>query len=256
MGRKRSAISPLVLASIAALLLTCGWVMGQLPILIFFGLAPLFALANPRDPVDSVFEKMELVLLVLGLALTTRALLLNTSLVMSLVTAIGLTLACVAYAWTRQVLGNRNNPLTLLLFWLGMEYLLVKFIPAQATYVADAFVLMNSWTRWTIHTGYLGISLWILMVNYCMYFAFLRDQALRPGWLALGLLLIIGPLVYSYSLSSPPITRELMINLYGNVPSDGDVVYLARGEWVVRTAAWISTLIILFTLVRHQTGKK
>lgn len=256
MARKHNVIPPLILAAAAALFLTGGWVMGQFPILIFFGLAPVFALANPRETVDSVFGKMELVLLVLGLGLVTRALLLSTSLVMSIVTAIALTLACVLHAWMRQALGSRSSPITIVLFWLGIEYLLLKFMPVHATYLADALALMPTWTRWTIYTGYLGISLWVLMVNYCMYFAFLRNQWLHPGWLITGILLIIGPIAYSYSLSSPPISREMMINLYGNVSTEGDVVYLARGEWVVRTAAWISTLVVLFALVRHQTGKK
>jgi len=256
MGRKHKAFPPLALAAAGALLLTGGWLMGQFPLLIFLGLAPLFALAKPADKADSVFEKMELVLLVLAIALMTRALLIHTSLVIAIVMAIGFTLACVLHAWTQQILGSRAGPLTLIFSWLGIEYLALKFIPGEGTYLADALGLMDNWTRWTIHTGYLGISLWVLMVNYCFYLAFLQDQSLRSGWLASGVLLLIGPVAYSYSLSSPPITREIMINLYGNVSPEGDVVYLARGEWVVRTAAWISTLIILFTIVRHQTRKK
>jgi len=35
-----------------------------------------------------------------------------------------------------------------------------------------------------------------------------------------------------------------------------DVMYLARGEFVVRTAAWLSTLILLFTFVKSQTKKR
>jgi hypothetical protein len=35
-----------------------------------------------------------------------------------------------------------------------------------------------------------------------------------------------------------------------------DVAYLARGEFVVRTAAWLSTLILLFTFVKSQTTSR
>lgn len=244
------------MAVIAAALTTGGWLMGSFPLLIFFGLAPLFILADAADSSSSILEKMELVLIALGAALIAHAVVYDTSVVVAIILAIAYTLAFVAHAWARQTLGIRTGKITLILFWLAIEYVILKLAAGRSPFLADSLALKEDWTRWTIHTGYLGSSFWILIVNFSFYMAFLFGGSLKWGWLIAGILLLGGPIVYSYTLSGPPITREMMINLYGNVSSVTDVTYLARGEWVVRTAAWISVLMLLFTLVKHQTRKK
>lgn len=256
MAKNSPKLSPLLLAVLATLLLTAGWLMASFPLLIFFGLAPLMAVAESKDKNDSIFEKMELVLLILAVAFMARAFTHHSSVVMALVSAIGFTLAFVAHAWVRQALGIRAGKITLIIFWLAVEYVFLKVMPSGSLYLADTLSLQGDWTRWTPHTGYLGASLWILLVNACWYMAFLQETGIRWGWMVAGILLMGGPLSYSYTLAGPPITREIMINLYENLPADLDVTYLARGEWVVRTAAWLSTLILIFTFVKHQTKKK
>lgn len=255
MAKNSPRFSPLLLAILAALLLTAGWLMASFPLLIFLGIAPLMAVAETTDKNDSIFEKMELVLLILAVAFMVQAFTHHSSVVLALVSAIGFTLAFVAHAWVRQTLGIRTGKITLIIFWLAVEYLFLKVIPSGGLYLADTLALQD-WTRWTAHTGYLGASLWILLVNACWFMAFLQGNGIRWSWMAVGVLLMAGPLAYSYTLPGPPITREVMINLYENLPADLDVTYLARGEWVVRTAAWLSTLILIFTFVKHQTKKK
>lgn len=230
--------------------------MASFPLLIFLGLAPLLAVAESTDKNDSIFEKMELVLLILAIAFMTRAFMHHSSVVMALVSAIGFTIAFVAHAWVRQTLGIHAGKITLIIFWLAVEYVFLKVVSSNGLYLADTLSLQGSWTRWNPHTGYLGSSLWILLVNACWYMAFLQGSGIRFGWMVVGILLMAGPLSYGYTLAGPPITREIMINLYENLPADLDVTYLARGEWVVRTAAWLSTLILIFTFVKHQTKKK
>ncbi len=255
MAKKKSSLSPFLLAAAAAVLMTGGWLMASFPLLIFFGLTPLFALAEPTGETDSIFEKMELVLLSLGTAFITHAIVQQTSVVVAIVVAIAFTLAFVAHAYVRQVLGVRTGKITLILFWLAIEYLALKFSPSRALFLADALAHTPEWTRWSVYTGYLGATLWILAVNACFYFSLLQEGSLRGGWLVAGIVMLAGPILYSYLLKEPPITREIMVNLYGNMLREGDVTYLARGEWVVRTASWISTLILLFTFVKHQTRK-
>jgi hypothetical protein len=256
MGKKTSSFSPLLLVVVATVLLAAGWLMGPLPILIFLGMAPLFTLADKSEAGGAIFEKMELVLLALGVSFVLYAFLRDASVVIALVSAITFTLAFVAHAWVRQTLGIRTGKITLILFWLALEYLMLKLIPEKAMFLADTLSLQGEWLRWTIHTGYLGASLWVLLVNWCWYETFLHDKAIHWGWFMVALVLWAGPAVYSYTMTVYPITRQDMINLYGELPAEADVTYLARGELTVRTAAWISTLILLFTLVKHQTKKR
>jgi hypothetical protein len=94
------------------------------------------------------------------------------------------------------------------------------------------------------------------MVNWIVYKAFLDQPRLSWGWLLAGLLLLAGPAFFSQTLPNSPVTREAMSKLYEGHAIERADAYLARGEWVVRTAAWISLLILLFTAVKSQTRKK
>lgn len=256
MGKKTRSYSPLLMVVVATVLLAAGWLMAPFPLLIFLGLAPLFALADTSETAGPIFEKMELVLLALGVSFVLYAFLRDASVVMALVSAITFTLAFVSHAWVRQTLGIRTGKITLILFWLALEYLMLKLVPEKGMFLADTLALQGDWLRWTVHTGYLGASLWVLVVNWCWYETFLHDKAIHWGWLVAALVLWLGPAIYSYIVTMSPITRQDMINLYGGLPPQADVTYLARGELTVRTAAWISTLILLFTLVKHQTNRR
>jgi len=237
------------------LLLTGGWLLASFPILIFLGLAPLMALAEPRGNAGSSFEKMELVLLALTGSLLLRAFVEDHSLVAAFVVGILYTLAFIAHAWVRQVSGMRAGKITLVLFWLSTEYLMLKLAPEHGLFLADSLTHTPGWQTWNVHTGYLGATLWVLMVNVAGYQAFLKDSRVSWIWLGLGIIFLAAPLLYAFTLGTSPVTREEMINFYANKATDADVTYLARGELVVRTAAWLSALILLFTLVRQQTRK-
>ena len=229
--------------------------MGSFPLLIFLGLSPLMALAEPRSADGSIFEKMELVLLALTGPLVVYALVQHNSVVAALGMGIAYTLSFVAHAWVRQTLGVKTGKITLILFWLAMEYAVLKVFPSAGIFLADSLALYSDWMRWTIHTGYLGASFWIIAVNWCWYLAFLQQKGIQWTWFGIGLLMLSGPIVYSYGLDNSPIGRDQMINFYRNLPTERDVTYLARGELVVRTAAWLSILILLFTFVRQQIRK-
>lgn len=213
------------------------------------------ALSEPRDNAGSSFEKMELVLLALTGSLLIRAFVDDRSLVTALVVGILFTLAFIAHAWVRQVSGMRTGKITLVLFWLSTEYLMLKLAPEHGLFLADSLSVTQGWQTWNTHTGYLGVTLWVLMVNVCWYQALLKGSHLSWIWLVLGISFLAAPLLYSFTLETSPVTREEMINFYANKSTDADVTYLARGELVVRTAAWLSALILLFTFVRQQTRK-
>lgn len=254
MEKKRPEIPPLLLSLAGALLLCGGFLFPSFPFLIFVGIAPLMALPEPAEKSSgSILEKMELVLLALTIPLLAYAWVAEIPIVNALAMGILFTLTFVGHAWVRRVLGVRSGKITLILFWLAAEYLVLKVAPLRGIYLADTLSQLGGWMRWTTHTGYLGATLWILVVNWCVYMAVLQGKGILWPWALLGIGLL--PLLYAATLTNSPISRELMINLYANKVSDADVIYLARGELVVRTATWLSALILLFTFVRQQIRK-
>jgi apolipoprotein N-acyltransferase len=253
---KENKHSPVFLFVLCAVLCTAGWLMAAFPIFIFFGMAPLFALTDRVEDSSSVWEKMEWVLLSLTVSFLAARLFDFSTLVSSLILAILFTLSFMGHVWVRQTLGQRVGKITIVLFWLSLEYLLLKVNPGGGVYLADSIRLQPDWMRWNIHTGFLGASLWILLTNLLIYQAFLSTRPFQWYWILLSILALSGPIVFSYSIDMQPVSRELMLDLYSKNQMVTDVNYLARGEFVVRTAAWISTLILLFTLIKNRTHKR
>jgi hypothetical protein len=253
---KETNYSPLLLFAASALLFTGGWLMASFPIFIFFAIAPLFAITDRVENTDVAWEKMEWALLALVTCyLAARAFDFSHT-VSSLVLAILFTLTLIGQVWVRKTLGPRVGKITILFFWLATEYLLLKVTQENTVFLADALRLEPQWMRWNIHTGFLGASCWILLTNLLVYQSFLSKNPFQWYWIVLMVICLTGPLAYSYTLETPPISRDDMMNLYSGKSRIEDVTYLAQGELVVRTAAWLSILILLSTFVRNQTTKR
>lgn len=255
MASERS-LSPVALLIAATLLLTGGWLMTSFPIFIFFALSPLFALTDRANTTTAVWEKMEWVLLAQTISFLAARSFDFSFTVSSMVYGILFTLPFIGHVWVRQVLGNRAGKITIVLLWLTLEYILLKVRPDKSVFLADALRLQPDWMRWNIHTGYLGASFWILMTNWLVYLALLSEKPFQWYWILLTVVFLGGPVTYSYFLTGQSIGREAMMNLYSGKSIMEDVTYLARGEFVVRTAAWLSMLILLFTFVKSQTTKR
>lgn len=253
---KENNYSPLLFFIAAAILLTGGAMITSFPILIFFGLAPLFALTDRAIDTSTIFEKMEWVLL----ALTAYFLAIHSFdlsyIVSAILYAILFTLPFIGHVWIRQTLGPRAGKITIILFWLAIEYALLKIRPLETNFLADTIRLHPNWMKWNIHTGYLGASLWILLTNLLVYHTIFSESPFKWYWIILTVIFLLGPVAYSNFVNFNSLTRKDLVNLYDNKLIVEDVTYLARGEFVVRTAAWISTLILLFTFVKSQTTKR
>jgi hypothetical protein len=253
---KENNYSPVLLFIAAALMLTGGAMISFFPVLIFFGLAPLFAMTDRVNDTSTVFEKMEWVLL----ALTAYFLAIHSFdlsyAVSAMLYSILFTLPFIGHVWVRQTLGPRAGKITIILFWLAIEYAFLKIRPIGSDFLADTLRFHPDWMRWNIHTGYLGASLWILLTNLLVYNTVFSESPFKWYWIILTVIFLFGPAVYSYFVNFNSLSRKDLVNLYDNKLIVEDVTYLARGEFVVRTAAWISTLILLFTFVKSQTTKR
>lgn len=120
---------------------------------------------------------------------------------------------------------ERFGAFQLILFWLAIEYI---------TSMRLGWILSRTdWIRWAQFTGYSGVSLWILIIMLLLYYILFR-KGLKWLYAALLVIVILAPILYSYSL--PP----------ANV-SD---------EWVARTAAWISVLVLISAVVKELIRKK
>ncbi len=250
-------VNPWILFFIATALLIASWLMKSFPALIFVALSPLFALADKIHSEDKFWNYAELILIALALSLLAGHVFQLQFLIPSIIQAIGFTLAFVGYGFVHQSLGPNAGKLIIIIFWLAIEYIFLKLHwPADRLFLADAIQLKTDWLNWTFYTGYLGGSLWILLANLLLYLAVLKSRRINWIWLILFLSLVAAPIVFSFTTELPNITREEMIALYSNNPIDFKTIYLKQGEFIPRTAAWISVLIFIFALVKNKTQKK
>jgi hypothetical protein len=255
MAKKNNHIAPWVLFIAAAGLLAAGWWMKPFPVLIVFGFAPLFALVDQVQNNDHFWTHVEFILLALVVAIFAAHHFDPNNLVAAMVQAIVFALAFLAYNFSHQQLGDRLGKFTIIFFWLALEYLMLK-LPWRnnVVFLAEVMDLKPTWTQWTYYTGYLGISLWILLSGLFFYLGALRS-GINWYWLGAGLLLLVGPVVYSLNVNQSTINHSQMITLY-ETGQTSSVRYGKEGELVSRTAAWISIVILLLALVKTKTKKK
>jgi apolipoprotein N-acyltransferase len=252
---KEASYHPALLVLASGILTSGAWLMGPFPLLMFVSLAPIIALTDRAKNTATVWETMEWPLIGLAVFFIAAHHFDFSHIVSSLTLAIAFTLTLVAHVWVQHTLGPRAGKLTILLFWLALEYVLLKTLPQHAIFLGDALQWVPQWMRWNSHTGFLGGSLWILLVNLAVYQVVLSKEPFQWPWIIAALICLGAPFAYSYGLKSIPLTRDDMMNFYTGSGGITDLTYLARGEFVVRSAAWVSTLVLLFTFVKHQTSK-
>lgn len=234
-------------------LLAAGLFMRAFPILVFVALAPFFAILDHTIESENFWENAELILIGLAIGLLAAFAFDMSAIITILILAIIFTLPFIGFAFAHENLGARTGKFIVIIIWLGLEYVLVKLQwPKQTVYLADSLQAWPAWVRWNTETGYLGASLWILMSNWLVYAAVLR-QGFQWPLVLLALVVMLGPMIYSYSLYATPIVRETMLELYRHdTVSKSD--YAAKGELVARTCAWLSVLILVFAGVKSRTS--
>lgn len=258
MAKKSSTIwNPWSLFALASILLAAGWLMKSFPALLFVGVAPLFAISDYANTSKNPWNRFELILLALALSLFAATLFNLNLLVLVLAQAIVLTLTFVGYSFAYQNLGSRLGKFTIIFFWLGVEYLFLALPWKEKTiFLADALSLYPDWTKWTQHVGYLGISLWILIVNLVFYLSFFQAKSFRVYLFILAIILIVLPALLSYQLDTPGVNRLQMISQYTHESNILGAQNVRQGEVVAKTSAWVSLLVILLAFVKYQTQKK
>jgi apolipoprotein N-acyltransferase len=252
---KKNSIPTLALLAAGTILFSLAWLMPSFPLLVFIGLAPFIAIAVNNRKEKSIWTSLELILLGLTISFFMATLFNKTEPAYIIGQAIIFTMAFLGYTFVRKNLGPGVSLITIALFWLAIEYLLLKWNPASSIYLADALQLKPEWVRWNSKTGYLGASLWILITNILVFQAVLTANKTNWLFVILFVLSIAVPITYSYLLDSDSITKDQLVQLYQSKGMDLSESYNASGELIPRTSAWISVLILLFTFVKRKTNR-
>lgn len=254
--KTNSQLNPLLLAAIALLLLVGGWLMKSLPIFLLFGYAPLFALTDSLDNKKPFWNQFEYILVVLGVSFFAAHIFYTDQLVISIIQAILMTLPFVAYGFVYQALGKNTIKFTIVFFWLALEYALLK-TPWRENWIflADGMSLYTSWFSFTYHTGYLSIGAWILIGNLFLYEMFWKENTFKVTYAIAFGIWSAAPIALKLLQSWEPISSNQMFDLYGGGTTN-NIKYNERGEWMGRTAAWISVLVLILSMVKNQIRKK
>lgn len=263
----------LLLASLSVILMVLGYVLPSFPFLIMLAVAPLFKLYEEINLQNDAFNKTGLhpLILILILILLSHTLIyLITSsgpgILFSMVYGIMMSLAFFLYLLTDTYSKNRLGFFTIILYWLSLEYLAIKLVPEMAHLLLGTTLLSYpEWIAWNTQTGLMGITAWILTGNILLYYALFKGKGvmegrLRPLSLVYALLALSIPVFISLQFFSPShiITVHEVILAYTQ-PSEMPFEfkeYAITGEVFGRTAAWISVLIFLYSLVKLKIKKR
>lgn len=245
--------NPMLLLLTGCTLIILSVLWKSFPILIFIAFSPLFALLDyswRTKPACHLFLISSVVAACLNF-LPAWGIVINGLFLGLLMVAL-----FAAYTIMQNVTEKRFNKLALVILFMGMEYIVLKFvIHKKPFFIADILQQKTAWVRWTVYTGYLGVSLWIMLTNLLFYQAFFKSQKISPFLLILGLLTVALPIMYSFNLTDNGVTKDEVIHLYSGDYEDLNNPYSRNGELISRTGGWVSILILIFTLVRAKTKK-
>ncbi|MTI19903.1 hypothetical protein E1176_02610 [Fulvivirga sp. RKSG066] len=235
------------------------FVIGQtlFPLAIFLSLAPLFALLQIEHPLKFKHADV-LVLIALVVSFGIWALLSQLNLWLALSFSVLVWLSTVIYTFTNRYSKNKIGLLTLVIYWLALEYVAISLNPEFAHVLLGNALEVTPFIPWSASSGLTGVSCWILIGNILLYLSLFKDGGILEGrfrWLTLSYC-IIGialPIIISYFITFdvPPITSELVQKSYsGYLIEVGH--YDRTGEVFGRTSAWVAVLIILYAFVKKE----
>ena len=249
--------NPARLFIIAQTLLLVAFVWRDFPIFIFFAFAPMFALMDhPRALKDSYLPFLVALVTAFVFYYVMQESMHRSSLFSWIIYFSLLAAVFAVYFLMQRWTDNKLNKLALIIFVLGMEYLFLVFMTNEnPVFLADLLKYKVNWTRWNIFTGYTGASLWILGANLLFYQALFKSQKINWVLCVLGCLVVIIPMIYSLMHSYMPLEKTDVIDFYTGQPNQNHPTYSQRGELISRTGAWVSLLIIIFTLIKGMTKK-
>lgn len=205
---------------ISGLLLTFSWYPHGLPFLIFFAFIPMILMS------DELLKKGSKVAFWKGLifpypgfvlwnALTTYWICNTTvpgGIAASVLNALLMSLVFGLWHCCRKYVKHRwTHPILLAAFWISFEYLHLNWdLTWPWLNLGNVFAVCPHWVQWYSITGALGGTLWVLLLNYILYWIIVRKREHKryAGWAysiflaCLVIPVIISTVMYHYHVKS------------------------------------------------------
>lgn len=248
--------NPVRLFILSQSLLLLAFAFRDFPIFIFVAIAPLFVLIdNPTELKDFYLPFIVATGTALVFYFTMQESMQQSSVLSWCIYFCLLAAVFAVYVFLQRLAPEAINKFALIIFILGAEYVFLKLSENfNPVFLADLLQNKTNWIRWNVLTGYTGSTLWVLVVNLVWYQGLFVPRKINWVLCIVATLLILLPIFYSYSISGIPLTKLDVIGLYNHSVS-GNSLYSERGELISRTGAWVSALIIIFTLIKGLTKK-
>ncbi|MDF9800365.1 apolipoprotein N-acyltransferase [Catalinimonas alkaloidigena] len=202
----------LILSLISGFLFWLGWPVKPFPFLLFFAIAPVFAIedyitsGNYKHPARTFYGYLYLTTFLWNI--TTTWWVYHSTVVgaifMLFANAALMTIPFVLFRITKKYAGANWGYFGFVLYWITFEYIHLNWdISWPWLTLGNGFASFPEWVQWYEFTGVFGGTLWILLANIAFYFVFLKDRALQNRqfrWrsFVLTLLWLLIPIMYSY----------------------------------------------------------
>jgi hypothetical protein len=248
--------NPVRLFIAAQTLLLLSFIGRDFPVFIFFAFAPMFALIDHPSALKDSYLPFLVALVTAFIAYyAMQQSMYQTSVLSWIIYFILLATVFTLYILIQRWTANTLNKFALIIFILGMEYLLLKFMEKpNPVFLADLLKHKTTWTRWNIFTGYSGATFWILLSNLLFYQALFKAEKINWPLCVVAFIVVLAPILYSLMDNATSISKAEVISFYSdNVFTNS--TYSQHGELISRTGAWVSMLIIIFTLIKGMTKK-
>ncbi|MEQ8926965.1 MAG: hypothetical protein RLO81_14185 [Fulvivirga sp.] len=161
---------------------------------------------------------------------------------------------------TRKVLRGAMRSVIVVAFWLSAHYIVLKLNPSWALFFSFQS-LAGDFTQWTDATGLMGITAWVVISNIIISKSLYTPDTkslirFSPSVLIALLIILIPAFISLFMSAKPSVGFTDMIQLYSGYSVDTiDSIYAQRGEWLARTSAWLSVLVLIYSLVKLKTTK-
>ena len=116
------------------------------------------------------------------------------------INALLMSLVIVLFHKVKKVLGNFKGYLSLIFFWISMEYLHLNWELAWPWLtLGNVFASFPNIVQWYEYTGVLGGTLWILILNLLLYTFFISGD---NKYITYNVLILIIPIIFSFIIKS------------------------------------------------------
>ncbi|MDX5346794.1 MAG: apolipoprotein N-acyltransferase [Hymenobacteraceae bacterium] len=196
-----------LLAIVGGILMWLGWPTKPLAFFLFIGFVPLLLIEymvhqRPRrSPGGSFFRYAYLFFLVWN-AITTYWVLYSTvpgGIAAIVLNSLLMCIPAMAFYYTKRATNATIGYISFIVYWLGFEYVHLSWdLTWPWLTLGNGFAAFPEWVQWYEYTGFMGGSLWVLLVNLLVFLAFKPDLTFNKKKLILPAALVLAPILLSY----------------------------------------------------------